>query len=294
MPALRIAVTGTQGQVVRSLLERGPTRGVEVVAIGRPALDLSDPATIEPAITAARADLLVSAAAMTDSEEAEAHPALADAVNAKGACALASCARKLGIPIIHLSTDYVFDGSNHTPYRESDPVAPLNAYGRSKAAGERAVAAAQPAHAILRVAWVYSPFGRNFVTTMLHLAKERREIRVVDDQVGSPTSAADIADGILTVALNMTGGPDRYGVFHMAGSGVATRAELAEAIFSLSQAAGGASARVVPIKTADYRSSVQRPAYSPLDCSKIAAVHGVTLPPWRSSLQQCIARILEP
>jgi dTDP-4-dehydrorhamnose reductase len=267
------------------------------VAIGRPALDLGEPATIEPAIMAARADLLVSAAAMTDSEEAEAHPELADAVNAKGACALASCTRKLGIPIIHLSTDYVFDGNKRTPYRESDPVAPLSAYGRSKAAGERAVAAAQPAHAILRVAWVYSPFGRNFVTTMLHLAKERREIRVVDDQVGSPTSAADIADGILTVALNMTGhgpGTDRYGVFHMAGSGVATRAELAEAIFSLSQAAGGASARVVPIKTADYGSSVQRPAYSPLDCSKIAAIHGVTLPPWRSSLQQCIARILEP
>jgi dTDP-4-dehydrorhamnose reductase len=295
MSGIRIAVTGTQGQVVKSLMERAPAPAAEIVAIGRPVLDLSDPATVEPAITAARPALIVNAAAVTDSEQAELEPDVANAVNADGAAALAICARKLGIPIIHLSTDYVFDGSKPTPYVETDAVAPLSAYGRSKVAGERAVAAAQPEHAILRVAWVYSPFGRNFVTTMLKLAAGQSEVRVVDDQVGNPTSAADIADGILTVAHNLTGkvSAERYGLFHMTGAGAASRADFAEAIFSFSREAGGPMARVVRIKTEEYPTRVRRPANSQLDCSKIAAVHGVTLPPWRSSLRQCVERIVE-
>ena len=296
MSTMRIAVTGTKGQVARSLVESRPASGVDIVAVGKPVLDLADPRTIAPAIAAARPDVVVSAAAFADSESAEAEPDLARAVNADGTAALAICARNLGIPIIHLSTDYVFDGAKPTPYRESDPVAPLSVLGRTKAAGELAVAAAQPAHVILRISWIYSPFGRNFVKTMLRLAGERDEIRVVADQFGNPTAAADVAAGILAVARNLLERPDRaerYGLFHMASTATATWAEFAEAIFTLSAERGGPTARVIPITSAEYVSRVRRPANSRLDCSKIAAVHGVALPPWQSSLRSCLGRLLE-
>ena len=296
MSPMRIAVTGTTGQVVRSLVESGPASGVDIVAVGRPVLDLADPRTVAPAIAAARPDVLVSAAANTDGDRAETEPDVVHAVNADGAAALAICARSLGIPIIHLSTDYVFDGAKPTPYQETDPVAPLNAHGRTKVAGELAVAAAQPAHVILRISWIYSPFSQNFVKTMLRLAGTRDEIRVVADQIGNPTAAADVATGILTIARNLVERPDRterYGLFHMAGATSATWAEFAEAIFSLSAEHGGPTARVVPITSAEYPLRFPRPANSRLDCSKIAAVHGVVLPPWRASLPACLDRLLE-
>jgi len=296
MATMRIVVTGTKGQVARSLIEAGRERGVEVVAVGRPDLDLADPRTVAPAIAAARPDVLVSAAAYTDSERAEIEPDLAQTVNAVSAGALAACARNLGIPIIHLSTDYVFDGAKPAPYRETDPTAPLSSYGRSKVAGELAVAAAHAEHVILRVCWVYSPFGRNFVKTMLKLAGARDEIGVVTDQLGNPTAAADIAAGILAVAGNLIaerGGAERHGTFHMAAEGDTTWAEFAEAIFSYLAERGGPTARVAPITTAEFPSRVRRPANSRLDCSKIAAVHGVVLPPWPVSLRTCLDRLLE-
>jgi len=295
MPNIRIAVTGTQGQVARSLIERGPARDADIIAVGRPALDLADPRTVEPAIAALRPDVLVSAAGYTDTERAEAEPEVAHAINADGASALARCGAKLGVPIIQLSTDFVFDGTKPAPYQETDPVAPLNSYGRSKLAGELAVAAAQPEHVILRTSWVYSPFGRNFVKTMLKLAEKQDEVRVVADQVGNPTAAADVAEGILTVARNLgrgERGDERYGIFHMAGSGAATWAELAAAVFSFSAEGGGPSARVIPVKSSEYPMRIRRPANSRLDCTKIASVHGVTLPPWQSSLRTCVERIL--
>jgi dTDP-4-dehydrorhamnose reductase len=294
---MRIAVTGTQGQVARSLIEAAAATGdAEIIGIGRPVLDLARPHGIAPALAAARPHVLVSAAAFTDTERAEAEPALAYAVNAEGAGALAAAAHALGIPVIHLSTDYVFDGVKPAPYVESDPIAPLCAYGRSNAAGEAAVAAAAPAHAILRSSWVYSPFGSNFVITMLRLAGERKDIPVVADQVGNPTAAADLAAGILAVARNLAagrGGAQRYGTFHLAGQGAATWFELAQAVFAESAARGAAAARVVPIASADHRSRARRPLNSRLDCAKIAAVHGVELPPWQDSLRACVRRILE-
>jgi dTDP-4-dehydrorhamnose reductase len=296
MSRLRIAVSGTRGQVVQSLAAAGAAHGVEIVTVGRPLLDLADPQTIEAAIAPAGAQVLVSAAAYTDAAGAEAEPHIAEAVNVRGAEALALCARKLQIPIVHLSTAYVFDGTNPAPYRETDHVNPINAYGRTKAIGERAVAAAQPHHVILRTSLVYSPFGRNFLTAMLALARQRNEIAVVDDQTVDPTSADDFAKGILTVARNLIeghGGEARYGVFHIASHGAATPAELAIAIFAAAAERGGPSARVIPTTRADYESRVRRPANARLDCSKIAAVHGVALPSWRSSLPACINRILE-
>jgi dTDP-4-dehydrorhamnose reductase len=295
MPRIRIAVTGSHGQVARSLAERSGESGCEVVCIGRPALDLARPETIEQALAACGADVLVSAAAYTDVNKAEAESELAELINAQAPGLLAARANALGIPLIQLSTDYVFDGTKPDPYIEDDPISPLNAYGRSKANGERAVAVANPRHAILRTSWVYSPFNRNFVRTMLELARKQSEVRIVMDQIGNPTAAADIAGGILAVARNLVEGQgeERYGTFHMAADGIATWADFAMAIFAASAERSGPAARVIPITSSEYPTPARRPANSRLDCAKIARVHGVSLPHWRSSLPPCVGRILE-
>ncbi len=295
MARIRIAVTGTHGQVARSLVERAAGTTCDVVCIGRPALDLANLETIDSALATVAADVLVSAAAYTDVNKAESEGDQADLINARAAGALAAHAQARGIPLIHLSTDYVFDGSKLGPYTEDDPIAPINAYGRSKAAGERAVAGAHAHHVILRTSWVYSPFNRNFVTTMLALARKQDAVRVVSDQIGNPTAAADIADGILTVARNLISGQgdERYGIFHMTAAGATSWAEFAEAIFAASAKRGGPAARVVPVASTEYQTSARRPANSRLDCAKLARVHGISLPHWRSSHDPCVGRILE-
>jgi dTDP-4-dehydrorhamnose reductase len=297
MPQIRIAVTGTHGQVARSLAERAMVSDeFQVTCVGRPSLDLAalDEANLAAAI--GDADVLVSAAAYTDVNRAEAEPELADRVNALAPGQLASFANARGIPLIQLSTDYVFDGTKPTPYTEADPVCPINAYGCSKAAGERAVAANCPRHVILRTSWIYSPFNRNFVRTMLDLARKQTEVRVVSDQIGHPTSAADIADGILAVAKGLVAGhgDERFGIFHMAAGGAASWADFASAVFAASVERGGPTARVVPIASTDYQTPARRPANSRLDCTKIARVYRVSLPQWQSSLGPCVRRILEP
>jgi dTDP-4-dehydrorhamnose reductase len=292
---MRILVTGTEGQVARALAERAKRHGVDVVLLGRPALDLTDPGSVRRVIGETAGDVVVNAAAYTAVDQAENESELARAVNETGAGAVAEAARARNIPIIQISTDYVFDGSGDRPYRETDPVAPLGVYGRTKLAGEEAVASAHPDHAILRTAWVYSPFGKNFVKTMLRVARDREEVAVVADQHGSPTSALDIADGIITVANNLVARPQDAslrGVFHMCGTGYTTWADLAAEIFAVSERLGGPFARVRRIATADYPTPAKRPANSRLDCSRLKAVHGAVLPAWRESLKPCIARIL--
>ena len=265
---LRIAVTGWTGQVVCAMLERVPV-GVEVIAIRRPDLDLAIPKTVAPALRAARPDVIVNAAAYTAVDQAESEPDLAMRVNGQAAGEAARAAAALGIPVIQLSTDYVFDGALDRPYREDDATGPISAYGASKLAGERAVAAATDNHAILRTAWIYSPFGKNFAKTMLRLAETRDEVGVVADQAGSPTSALDIADAIFTVARNLTAQTDDArlrGVFHMSAAGEAVWAEVAEAIFTERERLGGKPVAVKRIATADYPTPARRPANSRLDC----------------------------
>lgn len=293
---MRIAVTGNYGQVVSSLLERGRVAGHEVVAIGRPELNLADPAGVRDALAAAKPEVIVSAAAHTAVDRAESEADVAFAVNAAGAGAVAAAANALGVPVIHLSTDYVFDGTSPAPYDESAATCPTGVYGSSKLAGEQAVAEACSNSAILRVAWVYSPFGNNFVKTMLRLAGDREELGVVADQVGNPTSALDIADGVLRVAENLveSDDPERRGLFHMTGRGDAAWADFAEAIFAASAARGGPSARVRRITTAEYPTPAARPQNSRLDCSRIQRVHGVALPDWRASLDAVVERLLAP
>lgn len=292
---MKIAVTGKSGQVVTALIERAAAAGHEVIALGRPEMDLADPASVARALEAAAPDVVVSAAAYTAVDKAEAEADLAHAVNGAGAGAVARAARTLGVPVVHVSTDYVFDGALDRAYREDDATGPTGVYGASKLAGEQAVLAAYPeGSAILRVAWVYSPFGGNFVKTMLRLAGDRDEVSVVADQVGNPTSALDIADGILLVATNLvaSGDPALRGVFHMTARGEASWADFAAAIFAASSARGGPSAQVNPITTAQYPTPATRPANSRLDCARIAEVHGVALPDWRGSLETVVARLI--
>ena len=292
---MRFAVTGREGQVVRSLRERAAARGHEVVPLGRPELDLSGSAdAINAAVASASPDAIISAAAYTAVDKAEDEPDVAFAVNEEGARALARAARELSIPIVHLSTDYVFDGRKSSPYSEEDSPAPAGTYGASKRAGEQAVMAETPDCAIVRTAWVYSPFGSNFVKTMLRLAGERDEIAVVADQHGNPTSALDVADGALSVAANLVAqrAPQLRGVFHMAAAGEASWAEFAGEIFAVSAELGGPSAQVKHIDSSQFPTRAVRPANSRLNSSRIARVHGVCLPDWQISLKEVLRRLL--
>ena len=279
---MRIAVTGRQGQVTTAL-----QRHANIVALGRPELDLVDLTTILPALRAARPDVIVSAAAYTAVDKAESEPDAAFAINHRGAGAVAAAAAELGLPVIHLSTDYVFDGTKASPYVETDPTAPLNVYGASKLAGEQAVAAATADHVVLRTTWVYAAQGVNFVRTMLRLAETRDHLRVVDDQIGRPSYAADIAAAILTIAhrLKDDPSPDLRGIFHYSGGGDPTSwAGFARAIFSRA----GKQVEVEPIPSSDYPTPAKRPANSCLSCDKLAKIHGVIQQDWRESLSLCL------
>lgn len=289
---MRIAVTGQYGQVAASLADRGT--GVEVVLLGRPALDLLDRERVVSSIRRARPDVIISAAAYTAVDKAEAEPDLAMRVNGDGAGFVAEAAASLGVPLLHLSTDYVFDGALDRPYREDDPTGPTGAYGRSKLAGEERVLAACPNSIVLRTAWVYSPFGANFVRTMLRLGETREAVGVVADQRGNPTSALDIADGLLAISrrMHVDPSPALRGIFHMTGGGEATWADFAEAVFDGATRHGRAAVNVNRIATADYPTAAKRPANSRLDTAKLRDAFGIVLPDWPRALSTCLDRLL--
>ncbi|WP_026783649.1 dTDP-4-dehydrorhamnose reductase [Pleomorphomonas koreensis] len=291
----RILVTGIRGQVVRSLVETAAGRDdIELLPVGQPEFDLAVTGKIAPAIEALRPDVILSVAAYTAVDAAESDEATALAVNAAAVGEIGKAAARLDVPVVHLSTDYVFSGDKPAPYVETDPTGPLSAYGRTKLAGELALAAATPNHAILRTAWVYSPFGRNFVKTMLRLGETRDRVGVVADQVGNPTSALDIADGLLTVADNLTasGARELRGTFHMTGRGETSWAGFAAEIFRLSALHGGKPVTVDPIPASAYPTPARRPANSRLDCGKLERLHGVCLPDWQHSAELVVRRLV--
>jgi dTDP-4-dehydrorhamnose reductase len=260
-------------------------------------LDLAVPATVQPALEAAAPDIVVNAAAYTAVDQAEREPVIAAAVNGAGAGSVAEACHSLGVPIIHLSTDYVFDGDKKSPYVEEDLVAPASVYGVSKLAGEKAVAAATNDYVILRTAWVYAPYGKNFVRTMLALAETRKEVRVVADQIGCPTYAPDVAMAIVRIARNLLGNPSDLqlrGIFHLTGSGETSWAGFASAIFASLAARGLPEPELTPIASTEYPTAARRPANSRLNCAKLARVYGIELPSWRDSLGICLERILSP
>jgi dTDP-4-dehydrorhamnose reductase len=295
MNRLRIAVTGTKGQVVLSLAERGSEAGVEIIPRGRPVLDFDQPADIQKVLESARPDVIVNAAAYTAVDQAEHEETVAFRHNCEGAAEVARAAASLKVPMIHLSTDYVFDGELSQPYGEEDAANPTGVYGRSKWAGEKAIAAITRNHVILRTAWVYSPFGRNFVKTMLNLGLSRDEISVVADQTGNPTSALDIADAVLNIAQSLHAHPEAHklrGLFHLTGQGAATWADMAEAVFEEASLAGRKAVSVKRITTADYPTPARRPQNSRLDNHKLKECYGLQMPAWRSSLKHCVQRLL--
>lgn len=290
---MRVLVIGRNGQVARSLVERAAPAGAEVTALGRPDLDLADSRSINETIARAACDVIVNAAAYTGVDAAESDADQAYLINAAGAGTIAGAARERDVPLIHISTDYVFDGRKPSPYVETDPVAPMSVYGHSKLAGEEAVRAAHSRHVTLRTAWVFSPFGSNFVKTMLRLAEDRDEIRVVNDQIGSPTSALDLADTILALGGTLPHCErEGFGTFHAAGSGATSWAGLAETVFSASARHGGPVARVVPIPTSAYPTAAARPANSRLDCAKLADIHGIRLRRFEPAVDETVARLL--
>ncbi|WP_226622859.1 dTDP-4-dehydrorhamnose reductase [Brucella anthropi] len=292
---MKILVTGREGQVVQSLLEKASQRpDLEVIALGRPELDLTKLDTVRSAIETIKPDLVVSAAAYTAVDLAEDERELVFAANATGAEAVAEAAKTCGVPVIHLSTDYVFAGDNDRPYVETDPTGPRSVYGSSKLEGERLVAQANPQHIILRTAWVYSPFGKNFVKTMLKLAETRDALSVVSDQWGNPTSALDIADAIIQVADHLAAVADfsAYGVYHLVGTGDTNWSGFARAIFSESARLGGPTATVTDIATAEYPTKAARPANSCLSTAKFQQVFNWSAPHWQSSLRDVVSRLV--
>jgi dTDP-4-dehydrorhamnose reductase len=290
-PAL---VIGRSGQLALSLAERAKAEGRPLVLVGRPDVDLEDADSLRHALLSSGAGIVINAAAYTAVDQAEDEPDRAWAQNAEAPRILAEVARDVGARLIHVSTDYVFDGSGDDPRREGDPTGPASVYGRTKLVGEEAIRAVLPGHAIVRTAWVYSPFGRNFVRTMLEVARTRPGLRVVGDQVGNPTSALDLADGLLAVVRAWEREPDRGAgaTYHLAGTGSASWAEFAREIFALSAALGGPSASVEAIATADWPAKAPRPLNSRLDSSLFAETFGYRAPPWRESLARVVERLL--
>ncbi len=292
---MMILVAGHKGQVARSLAEAATRRKLALVALGRPELDLLQPETLKAAVKANAPTAIVNAAAYTAVDQAESEEDIATRINADGAANLASAASDAGVPFIHISTDYVFNGVKADSYSETDPVSPTGAYGRSKLAGEKAVLAANPQAIILRTAWVYSPYGKNFLKTMLSLAT-RQNLSVVADQFGNPTYAPDIADAILDILQTLDGSlpSDRQsGIFHLAGTGDASWYGFAEAIFDEGTKYDLPHPDVKAITTLEYPTPARRPANSRLDCSKIKQTFGIELPDWRESTATCVKRLSE-
>jgi dTDP-4-dehydrorhamnose reductase len=294
---MRLYVIGGQGQVARSLREAAAGHnGIVFGCAERPGVDLLRPASIAQALADFGPDIVINPAAYTAVDKAESEPAQAFALNRDGAGTVAAAAAKQGVPIVHFSTDYVFDGSKDGAYVESDPASPRSVYGQSKYEGELAVAAANPLYIVLRTSWVYAPFGTNFVRTMLRLAAERDNLRVVNDQIGCPTYAPDIAAGVIAIAGRILAEgwhPEFAGVTHLAGPDALSWYGFANDIVRGAALRGGRSVPISPILTSDYPTPAARPANSRLSTARLASVFDVRLPPLRQSLAGCLDRLLK-
>lgn len=288
---IRALVIGRQGQVARALARTLWPVGGTMVFRGRDSLDLARATSDDllGAITSARASIVVNAAAYTAVDRAENDRDAAFALNRDGPARLAGACARAGVPLIHLSTDYVFDGAKQGAYLEGDPVGPVNVYGASKEAGEGAIRANLPTHVILRSSWVFSPFGVNFLNTMLRLGAERDELRIVADQHGCPTSAYDLARAIVAVAVEIARGcADVYGTFHACNAGATTWHGFASAIFTEAAQRGVKPPQLHAIATSDYPTPARRPMNSVLDTTRFSTTFGFIMPDWRAGLGRCI------
>lgn len=293
--SLRPILVIGRGQLAQALLQRGSH--FALAALGRSELNFDRPEAIEPALARYASFAIVNAAAYTRVDAAEADPASASRANRDGPAAIARFCAERAIPFVHVSTDYVFDGTKGAPYVESDRPAPLNVYGASKLAGERAVLEANPRALVLRTAWLISPFGRNFVRTILAERFRPEPLRVVADQRGSPTAAGDLAEIIFRLLERIAGTAWQRaygGLFHAAGAGDASWFELALAVADEARRRGVALPPIVPIATRDRPAAARRPADSRLDCGKLSRVFGLSFPNWRRSLGPIVDELLAP
>ncbi len=288
---MKIMVTGANGQVGQELIICGIRKGFEVLALDRAALDITDPPSVERELSQSGLSFVINAAAYTAVDQAELEPELAFSVNRDGPAYLAVACNKAGIPLIHISTDYVFDGEKEGPYRETDPVSPLTVYGKSKAAGEAEIRNLLREHIIVRTSWVYGLHGQNFVKTMLRLGRENESVRVVADQCGCPTSAADLAEAILLIITKLRrNGVNDWGTYHYCGKGVTNWHAFAEEIFRLARRHISLKVeKVDSISTAAYFTLAKRPVNSVLDCSLIERTFGIGPKPWSDSLARMIS-----
>jgi dTDP-4-dehydrorhamnose reductase len=288
---MKTLVIGRTGQLAMALMEMG---GGDVTALGRPDADITIAASLDAAIRTCQPDIVVNAAAYTAVDKAESEPDAARALNATGARLLAIACAQHGLPLLHVSTDYVFAGAAERPYRPDDQTGPINTYGWSKLEGERAVAEFCPRHIILRTSWVHSPWGNNFVRTMLRLAASRREISVVNDQFGNPTYAPHLAAAILTAGRRVVAGDAAtlWGTYHATGAGSTTWYGLASEIFRIAEPLGHPSPAIIPIGTEDYQTPAQRPMNSRLDTSSFLQHFGHDMPPWRDGVAACVKRLV--
>lgn len=291
MASARCVVLGAAGQLGRALLSTLPREGRHVIAICHEDLDISDRLTVVDTLAALRPDLVINAAAYTAVDQAESEPARAFAVNRDGAANVAEACASIDVPMIQVSTDYVFDGRKKEPYRENDAPLPLSVYGLSKAEGERLVRDRHPRHAIIRTSWLFGLHGRNFVKTIVALAHERHELRVVADQRGCPTPADDLVDAIFAVGEAMRVDRTLSGIFHFAGAEAISWYGFADAIVGEIATYLSRRPRIVPIGTKDYPTAARRPHNSVLDCRKLAQL-GIGQKSWRPALSFVLDEIL--
>ncbi|HEX4080346.1 MAG TPA: dTDP-4-dehydrorhamnose reductase [Rhizomicrobium sp.] len=282
-------IFGRTGQVGRELARAHWTVGCMPLLLGRPECDLADAVAVRRAILREQPEIVINAAAYTAVDRAESEPEIAAKVNRDAPAAMAKACEETGAALIHLSTDYVFDGSKRGAYVEDDPIAPLSVYGRTKAEGEAEVGRAARRHVILRTSWVFASHGGNFVRTMLRLADERPELRIVCDQRGAPTAARDIASAIVSIVASVGEGGKSWGIFHFTSAEPATWHDFARAIFE----GAGRQTKLVPVSTAEYKTAAQRPLNSVLDCGRIALDYGIRQPCWRRALADVLAELQE-
>jgi dTDP-4-dehydrorhamnose reductase len=287
-----VLIIGSSGQVAQALDLRG-FGNVPHVSAGRDVADIADIAALSRLFAVYNPRLVVNAAAYTAVDKAEGERELAFAVNRDGAANLARLCFEASIPLVHISTDYVFDGNKPAPYVEDDLVAPVNVYGMSKSAGEEIIRAELREHVILRTSWVYSAVGSNFLKTMLRLAESRDSLTIVDDQYGAPTYAADIAEAIGVIVGRLLDAGTDYGTFHFTNGGSTSWCGFAREIFSQATAYGIAAPSVAAIPASAYPTPARRPANSRLDCSKIKAAYGIVPAEWKQGLERCLADLME-
>jgi dTDP-4-dehydrorhamnose reductase len=284
---MRVLINGQHGQVSRELSRRLHNVD-ELIVMGRDQLDLAKPDLIRETVRGIRPDLIINAAGYTGVDQAEREPEAAFALNAVAPGILAEEALALDVPLIHYSTDYVFDGSKTEPYNEEDIPNPLGIYGKSKLAGERAIAAVDGKYMILRTSWVYSTHGHNFLLTMQRLLQERSELRIVDDQIGAPTWAGSVANSTLAIIEEWQRGNEKWGTYHLTAQGQVSWFGFAQAIRDALQRQGKPAATLLPISSAEYSAKAARPLNSRLDCSKLENDWCVSQPHWQESLFECL------